>query len=73
MSRVKIGKQEMVKALRRSRLKMEWEGGITKHRGSCHWRWRRGWRRGSPVGAEGLGTETQLLPIWDLARRELGK
>lgn len=42
LSYVKIGKQELMKTPGQSRLKMGREGGITKHRGSCHWRWRRG-------------------------------
>ena len=42
LSYVKIGKQELMKTPGQSRLKMGRDGGITKHRGSCHWRWRRG-------------------------------
>lgn len=42
LSCVKTGKQELMKTPGQSRLKMGREGGITKHRGSYHWRWRRG-------------------------------
>lgn len=56
VSRVERDKQNMVKAPGRTGLKMESEGEVTKHRGSCHCGRRLG--RGFHTGTEGLGAET---------------